>query len=476
MKSNNNKSCSNKFLSIVALSKSVVQISRSGRYKICLILAALSFSFKSEAMSFDNRYFPLLFKPQSHDVCRPSWLATQTFFMYADRSFLYMKSAGLPEVDGSQDERSATDTEGYDQAQIARALVASGRVDQNPLRADLQGRKIPWDRQGVLTAQGVAFYFEQSLACNWHIGANGLFIHYNNAHEFLFKDTCITTAENLGERTYLFLANEKMTQLLGLRNSIATDTAFGDIDFYLRFGNIWEYIYKFRKVDVGIRLGGIAPTGSVRDIFNPASLPVGGNGHWGIYVAFDTELELKEDWTFGCYARVNHRFPKTSLQRMPVLTSVEIPSNQLVNSQGNNSDQLVCSYYNPEPSFYGALIGCARVSPGPTFIFAPYGKIECLRDALGVGLGYTLVAHLQDRWLDLRVNDTIKSNLDHVIKNSKWTSQYITILAFYDFGKFKLEPSLSPTLTLAWDMPVDWSGTRNVYLTNSVSLILETKF
>lgn len=427
---------------------------RNKIYLVLIILSSvLSFIFNTKAMIFDNRYFPLYVKPKFRNISEPSNLMSQTFFMYADRSFGTIREIGLPEINGIHSEVNSETEAAYNQSEVARSIVVSGRSNTNPLRSDLQNRSIPWDREGIMMAEGLAFYWEQAINCNWSFGLIGLFMNYSNSQEFLFNDHClnengVNNTATQGEKDYLFLVNQRMSNLLNLQAPVASQIAFGDVDFYLRLGDWWEYTYKFRKIDAGIRLGGIIPSAPMRDINNPASLPIGGNGHWGIYGAVDAELELREDLVLGLYSRISKRFPRTCVYRMPALK---------------------------EPSFYGSLVGQARVNPGVTFAFAPYGRIECLREALGFGLGYTLVVHQQDKWTDLRIDQTVPANLENVINQSKWRAEYLTISAFYDFSKFKDYPNLSPILMLTWDMPME-RNSRYVYQTNSVSLILQINF
>lgn len=411
----------------------------------CLVAFIATTSY---SMVFDNRYFPLYPKPFIRDPQKPSLLAVQPLFMYADRSFGYYKEIGLPEINGSFDEINAETDPAYDQAEIARALVLSRRVAQNPLRSDLRGRIIPWDREGFMIAQGVAFYYEQALNCYWSLGFTGLFLHYNSNHEFFFYDSCLG-APNIGQRAYLYNLKARMHEELGVTPAIYEDINIGDMDFYIRLSNFWEYACRCRLINAGINVGGIAPTAPTRNINNPASLPMGGDGHWGAYVQGDAQFELREDLIIGGLARVIKRFKNTRCHRMPVLE---------------------------EPSLYGAVQGLAEVNPGVTFAFAPYGKIAGLNGACGIGIGYTLVAHQPDAWTDMRSDKTIPVNLEPVVKQSRWRSEHITISAFCDYSKYRCDANIAPTLTVAWDIPTNLTVANQVYKTSCVSLIMHVNF
>ncbi|GAI85308.1 unnamed protein product, partial [marine sediment metagenome] len=82
----------------------------------------------------------------------------------------------------------------------------------------------------------------------------------------------------------------------------ATDRAsVGDVDLYFRVGNAWDYTLKFKRVDAGLRVGVLLPAATRRNLNSPASVPFGGKSHYGVYVAGDVELELKDDIKVGLF-------------------------------------------------------------------------------------------------------------------------------------------------------------------------------
>lgn len=252
-----------------------------------------------------------------------------------------------------------------------------------------------------------------------------------------------------GDRLELDEIRRGMLQTLDLREGNTIQVGFGDIDFYLRVGNAWEYLYKLRKIDVGLRLGALFPTGVRRDITRPASIPFGGNGHWGMYVALDGIFEVKEDLKVGLYARISKRFPRTSLQHMSV---------------------------NGEPDIFGAVVGPVRIDPGVTGVFSPYVVLENLRRGLGLSVQYTLTAHQEDDWFDQRADKTIPVRLGKVVSLSEWASDYFTLNVFYDFGKVKIVRELQPLISLRWDVPTTFFITKNVSRMYRVSLGIEFDF
>jgi hypothetical protein len=405
-------------------------------YSICLLSAASVV----HGMTFDNRFFPLYLKPYMHRVDTLSHVRAQPLFMHAERSFGDLDDIGLPEIGGK-----------YDQVEIARALRKTGCVQGDPFRSDLRGlTSIPWRRDGVLDSEGLALSYEQALNCNFSLGGSLLFMHINARHQFFIDPSCTITFAQ-GDREYLDLLKQQFHGLLGVTPPLFKHTYFGDVDFYGRFNLAWDYTLKMRRIDFGLFLGGIAPTGGRRFLDNPASIAIGGDKHWGMYGGFDSDIELREDWHFGLMARVIKRFAKSQLYRMPVLQ---------------------------EPEQYGAVVGRFRVDPGVTIVVAPFARLEGMRDGFGVQAGYTLVNHFRDKIVDERQNKTVTVNIPAVEARSSWGLEHVTVQAFYDFGKCRDTDSTGyyPVVSAAWDIPTHWIVSKRAYNTNSVSLMVEVDF
>jgi hypothetical protein len=401
-----------------------------------LIVLALLLPSLCSAMSFDNRFFPLIAHPYVTVIDRPSHAASDLFVMTSSRAFdQFDNEVGIPQLYGL-----------YDQQDIAQAIVALG--NPNPLPTVFQGNELPWILDGRIQAQGFDFGYHQAIGDLVSVGGTWFFMHVNSRQRFTFKknDTAIFTQS---EELQLDDLRRSMQAQLGLGGPNSDQIGVGDGDIYLRVGNWWDYVFKFRRIEAGGRLGVLVPSGEIMNIYNPASLPFSGDGHWGMYVAADTELELKEDWKFGVLLRLNKRFPKTCVQRMPV---------------------------NKEPYVFGAVVGPARVNPGFTFIFYSYLSFENLRQGLGARLQYSAVYHGTDCWTDMRPNKTVPVNLARIQELSSWGADYITLTVFYDFGKVKVDRGLEPIVNLAWDIPVSLLIGRSVARTNKISLGIEINF
>ncbi|HSW74186.1 MAG TPA: hypothetical protein VLG71_03435 [Candidatus Limnocylindria bacterium] len=402
-------------------------------YSLCLGIILVTLSNLASAMSFDNRFIPLIQHPYITVPDRPSHGRVDVFMATANRAFGRLDDEiGIYEVFGSYDERD-----------IEQAVRTIGLTV--PLPSGLQLLELPWTVEGKIQAQGLNFCFQQAVHEWLWIGFSWFFMRVDARQEFFFLRSD-TTALTLSEQQEIAAARRQMQEMLGLQGPFSAQSGMGDFDGYVRFGSIWDYPYKFRHVEAGLRLGFFAPVGVRRNINNPASIPFGGDGHWGIYALVDSEFEVKEDWKFGLWLMGSKRFDRTTNQRMAV---------------------------GKEPYIYGPIVGKANVNPGGTFVFLPYFQFENLRDGFGVRVQYTMTIHGHDKWTDARVNKTIPVNLARVRETSSWASDYFTLNVFYDFGKVKVVREFEPILTFNWDIPAAMIVGNNATKTNKVSLGFE---
>ncbi len=423
-------------------------IARSARYNIMrntnilffIVFGLLVAANASFAMVFDNRFIPLLQRPRLSVDGKQSSFAIDFFMATASTAIDENENEiGIPELHGK-----------FDQATLAQSFIKTSRP--NPLRSEWLGGQIPWNMEGKLQAQAFSFYFHQPIIDWLSVGFSWLFMRTNARQEFRFK----AGGEN---STNLFLGPGDLRELddrrrrmfsdLGILGDHVGQLGFGDIDFYARFGKMWEYELKFRRIDAGLRLGLLIPSGVTTDIGDPASVPFGGDGHWGTYVGLDGLFELREDLKVGLLLRLNKRFARTTVRRMPALQ---------------------------EPRIFGTIVGPARVNPGVTFIFSPYLVLENLRKGLGLSVQYTLTSHQEDSWTDERLDKTVPAQLAKVQELSKWSTDYFTLNVFYDFGKMKVKRQLDPIVSFRWDVPSLLFITNNVPRTHRVSIGVEFAF
>jgi hypothetical protein len=400
-----------------------------------LSLGLLVVGVAIDAMTSDSRYIPLFDPPRLAIENTRSAFIPDYFLATGSKSLDRLeREIGMWELAGK-----------FDQGKLADAFVAAGLP--NPLRSEWQGIEIPLAVEGKLQAQAVDFSFYQPVT-NWlYVGCSWMFMRVNTSQEFFLN--CKTLKLLDGDAIELDESRRSMLDQLGLLRNHNAQLGFGDVDAYVWLGRVWDYELKFRRIDVGSRLGLLIPSGVKRQLDAPTSIPFGGNGHWGAYVEVDGIFELKEDFKVGFLTRVIKRFSRTSCQRMPVLV---------------------------EPYIYGVAVGQVTVNPGPTFLFSPYVVLENLRKGFGVAVQYHLTNHWKDSWKDARTDRTVPVKLAPVEELSDWASDYFTLEAFYDFGKEKAQRSFDPILMFRWDVPAMFFMTKNIVKTNRVSISLECAF
>ena len=331
-----------------------------------------------------------------------SHLSTNLFAVTARTAYnKFGDEVPLPDLFGS-----------FDLGILTKTMIQLGCPD--PLKTEWQGATIPWFTLGKFQGQGLDIEWQKALTERVSIGGSFMVMRLNSWYEFLLKDKDVSfllqgkKALKHGDPEELEELRHCILQKLGIYGDHAHECGIGDIDLYMRFGNYWEYVLKFRSIQAGGRIGLLIPTGKRRNIHFPASIPFGGDRHWGIYGAIDAIFELKEDWKFGIYLRGSQRFSRIQCLRVPLCV---------------------------EPDNFGALQAPIDVDPGATLVVSPFVAFENLRDGLGVRVFYTLTKHWHDDW-----------NLWHSVHNPKfeelcnrtsWGSDYFSANIFYDFGKVK---------------------------------------
>lgn len=401
-----------------------------------VLISAIS-CFPLFSMVFDNRFIPLLERPRLRPEGLSSSFAIDYFVATASKALNDdEKEIGIPELESR-----------FDLNEFAEAVEKTGKP--NPLRSDFQGGEIPYIVDGRIQAQAFSFFYHQKLSRYFSTGASWLFMRVNTRQQFKLNVVKTNLFLGPGDEQELEETRRQTFNEVGLIQNHTAQLGFGDIDLYLRFGRMWDYQVKSRRVDAGLRLGVLIPSGLSRELSSPASIPFGGDGHWGFYVSADVLLELREDIKAGMFFRVSKRFPKTRMQRISV---------------------------NGEPSIFGALVDELCVDPGPTVLFSPFFALEDLRKGFGISIHYTLTSHQEDSIKDRRKDKTIPIVLSQMRKASEWGSDYFTINVFYDFGKAKMQRSFDPVLSLRWDVPSMLFITNRVPKTHKISLGVEFAF
>ena len=392
-----------------------------------------------QATIFDNRFVPFLQRPYIIVPDRNSHFSFDVFFATASQAFgPNDREIGIPELTGV-----------YNQSAVAKSFVTLGC--ENPLPSRYQDTKILWRADGKLLVQGFEFTLRKQIISDYYAGFYWYFMRANTTSEFFLNlaESGISTISR-SDRLLLDRTRREMNLLAGLETGDhATQAGFGDLDAYFMWEREWPYKLKFRSIRAQASIGGLFPAGQSRDIFEPTSIPFGGDGFWGVYIAGQGEFELKEDWKVGLFGRVSKRFSRTKLERIP----------------------LHC-----EPIQFAPMIAEVDVNPGLTFVFMGWADFENLHKGLGARILLTIRRHWKDSWDVLCSPNCDCINICNLEELTSWGSDYITLNVFYDFGKTKVCRSFEPIVFFAWDVPSNMLVTENSVKTNKIMLGVELSF
>lgn len=391
---------------------------------------------------YDNRYFPFTSEWNSpRTTCEPSHFYTSAAMYVANKAFQDDEDdTTIPEIFGVFDEQKFARAYAIEKnlatTPIEDAVIA-GNLPVNTELVDL-----PWYLEGKIEGQAINFHYEQHLFNNFAFGISGAYMHIFSRQ--LFSPSIkLLERFNAAQLLELDRIRRMMQDGLGIQAPEWSGSSFSDIDMYIRYGHVWDYVLKNKRIDAGVRFGALIPSGLKRYLPNPASVPFGGNGIAGLYGAFDAEFELKEDWRVGFLFRFSQRFSKIQEQRLP--RALEQP-------------------------LYAATVAKADIKPGMTLIFSPYARIDGLQDGLGLQVRYTLVHHEGDFIRDTMAATRMPPATLRVLNRAQeWQAEVVSATLLYDFAAVRNEGSFSPTIIITWDIPVKIASAQRVSATNRLS-------
>jgi len=404
------------------------------------LLIILLFSSNVFSNVYDNRFFPLYKRPYSKKEEMYSRFGTSFFAMAADcAQGIHDEQTLIPKMFGC-----------YEQEKIGYGLTLQGKP--NPLRDELKNVNLPWIIDQKINAQGLSLVYDQNVWKYLYVGASLFFMRVHSNFSFLFDKQESGLKLSDAELSGLQDSMCKMHKLIGINSHNFNTTGFGDMDFYIRVGNVWDYRYRIRRIDAGFTLGFLVPTGKEICLDIPSSLPFGGDGHFGMYGQFDAELQMREDIKLLLMFRVSKRKSKTKNRRLPIAK---------------------------EHPLFGTLIAPVNVDPGVSLVFSPQVWWESLRKGFGLRAGYTLVYHRCDEWKDCRsaqAKKDLPANLSAVMGPSEWVSDYINLSAYYDFYDDTDDRDFAPMISLTWDWPSFFFAGKRVPKTHRISLGVDVIF
>ncbi len=404
---------------------------------------------KLEAMVADSRYFPGYPHPYERTLERRSIFEAGAFFVTASnaRGNESLEHIGIPEIWGF-----------YDQKQLSDAIEMIGKT--SPLLSQWQiQRTIVWDMNAKMEGQGGYFQVEFGSKHGISFGGSTGVMHLTSDLRFFLpaasRRVTLTTGVTVdsdprrdlmlspAQEEQLDAERRAMNTILGFDSVHWSATGFTDTELHLRYGFVSEYRLKCRKIDGGVFLGALIPSGVKRQPINPASVPFGGNGFSGIYGGLEGTFELKEDWELNLRIQGSKRFAKTQNSRIPV---------------------------NYESILFGALEGPLRIDPGASFYFSPTFTVDDLRDGFGFALQYCMAIHGGDVFTDERPDQTIPSTLNGLYNKSKWAAEYGVVTLFYNHDKIRTDEGVWPYIVLQCDIPMHLMVSEDFSKTTTLSL------
>lgn len=372
---------------------------------------------------------------------RCTWYTVQPFFETAHHS-----------VNGMSQEVPFFDYDiPYFLPRINQAVLQSGRSATSLIPSYWQaGLKTgAFKMTGHFETQGLAFHGYHLFSEHWAAGIRADVFHAQTHMELIRVPPFDSIINSPGDVNELLEIIKNLDKALHTRARAWSEWIFDDIELYVQLFKQESYCYKCRFVDAGLCLGLVVPVAPGREIDNPASLSLGGDGHWGMFVDATVDAILRYDLRAGIWLRYQQRFPKTNFLRVPTAQ---------------------------EPTMFGAVTGNFYVSPGPTFFASVYLAKEGLREGFGLRVGYTLIKHFADQFTDERKNKTVPVNYIALTEGSEWGQDYVTFGLLYDFSYGKVERSYEPVVTLLIDAPVDVFVTQRAARTYGISIVLEANF
>lgn len=220
-----------------------------------------------------------------------------------------------------------------------------------------------------------------------------------------------------------------------------------DQNFYINYKFFIDFLAGLKKISCDLKAGLIIPTASDTNVYNPSSVPLGTNGHYGIYGSFELDFLLKEDLSLGFLTRIYNLFSKDKLYR--------------ISSQNENP-------------LYGSILENAHVNPGLTSAFSIYLMMEGIREGLGLKFDYSTFNHFSDK-IEL-FNKNLNYNEDYNREYTKWAQEHFGFSIFYDFMRNENEYSFEPFLSFTAKIPVNFFFSHNSTKCFSLALSLEISY
>ncbi len=371
-----------------------------------------------------------------------SRMSSSIFFMTADEARNCDGAPiDLPDIGGC-----------FDLAYLNKAMNMVGIT--NPLYlSEWSTLELPYSSYGKLRTTGIDFMLEYAISKKFSVGAALSLMHVHGRCDYCITGKAKTNVAIInGNEVYpgyefeLERARLNANNLLGINAGEWGHTGLSDLELFVRYGTIKDFLWKFKQVDLNAMLGLVLPTGIRRNIYSPASVAVGGNGHTGIYGQLEGECELTDDLFLGLWLNLSKRFSKVQVHRMPM---------------------------DREALSFGVLVDRALVNSGFTIGVSPYIIFDDIQDGFGAYFGYAYVYHFQDKW---NYSGLYTPKLARLREVSNWINEFFTIGIDYDTTKTPRIREYGPRVFFEWTIPTDIFSSRWVAKTHRISLGIEFHF
>lgn len=416
-----------------------MNIASSGRRFLLMLSVFLCSASISLSMTYDNRYFPWMSHLYTGSDHSHANLHVDGFFITGgdaynmeDRARKEEQIVSYPELWGK-----------LDLQEVGLSMEKAGL--QNPIPADwLWVSDLKARMNASLEGQGVMIDGYVPVAKHFGVGGSVLLMRLNALVHVVPTEEATNNLflESPGNQALFTQTLSQIYKDIGISCTGLKEFGTGDVVLYCNFYDTHEYRYKMRKIDWGLQGGVIIPSGVKMNPSNLASIPFGGNGLWGWFIAPYTELELREDLKFGITARITQRIDREVVSRVPV---------------------------GKEQPLFAPLVGNVHLDAGTSFTGSAYFAFEDLRAGFGIQAKYTATYHEKDRYSGQLVDSSVKSNFYCMNALSDWVSEYATIRLFYDVAHDKTW-GYRPLVSFTWDIPRNHIGGKGFAKTHRVSL------
>ena len=397
-------------------------------------------------MAMNNRYLPWNKFLYTHANSSQKQVHIEGFMMMGDEAY-----RTRPGVTSSEQVTSFPNLRGnLDLYKVNKALDVVHISSPMPL--DWQnGSEFMVDFDSLIQAQGAAASFYLPVTDHIGIGAG---VGVCGVH----AEANAKPSDDVVSRFLIDSSGSKLkfaTMLAGYENVLGTHAGFwsdkgvSDIDLFVRLYDVQEYVWRCKQIDAHVSFGAIIPTAHEEVFTHVASIPLGGNGFFALYLEPQLQIELYQGLTLNLSSRIQKPLSRTKNIRIPV---------------------------HFESQNFAPVQGDVKVCTGTLFNFSASLMFDNIRAGLGAGMQYSITKYNGNWYEDMRQDKSIVlDGFGSLITQSSWVQEYIAARVYYDIS-YERNWDYHPTIALTWEVPKDLLGARGVNRTHKVALQVDVEF